>query len=80
MNKEFDELEKEMINFNFADIQKDVNDAKASFAASAFPASNKLCDVWRKIRRFIKPLSHLPVVGKFVAILVEVLDSICPSN
>lgn len=80
MNQHYNELEQEMINFNFDDLQKDIQSSKTAFAANAAIGDTRLCEVWRKIRKFIAPLQSLPVVGKFVAILVEVLDSICPTR
>jgi hypothetical protein len=79
MKHNYDDLEKEMINFKFEDLETDIQTSKKAFAANATIADSRLCEIWRKIRKFIKPLVSLPVVGKFVAILVEVLDSICPS-
>jgi hypothetical protein len=76
--KQYDQLEQEMINFDFEDLQKDIQTSKKAFAANASIGDTRLCQVWQKIGKFIRPLTVLPLVGKFVAILVEVLDSVCP--
>ncbi|MGN6435119.1 MAG: hypothetical protein ACTHMM_01250 [Agriterribacter sp.] len=79
MNQTYNELEKEMINFNFEELEKDIKKTKTAFASSTSLTDSKICEIWRKIRKFIKPLTALPIVGKFVSILVDLLDSICPS-
>lgn len=81
MNKyEFTDLEKEMINFNFEELQLFTNESqiKLANATSAADVSSRICELWNKVARFIRPLSNLPFAGRFVKILVDVLDSICP--
>lgn len=77
----YNEIENEMINFDFSSINEDVSAAQKSFATRENLAGSieKLCSIWKKIRPFIKLLEKLPVVGKFVVILANVLDAICPA-
>lgn len=81
MNKhEFTALENEMINFNYDDLQRFADETRAQLtgAKSAADVSSRICELWSKIGRFIRPLASLPFVGKFVKLLVDVLDSLCP--
>ncbi len=79
---EYSEIEKEMLNFDFKSIEPHVAHAKAALSTRGEGLSgglDKLCEVWKKIGKFIKLLEKVPVIGKYVSILAEILDSICPA-
>ena len=46
-------------------------------AKSVEDVKEHICSVWKKIGKNIKLLEGVPVVGKFVKILAELLDSLC---
>lgn len=79
-NVNYTDLEKEMLNFDFRALEAEVAAAKTSLSAGADRAAGlqKLCEVWRKIRKYIKALEVIPVIGKFVTIFAGLMDSICP--
>lgn len=76
---EYSALEKEMANFNFEEMNVATTAAKANFtaAASASDIAGEICRVWSKIGRFVKLAEAIPVVGKFITILADLLDSLC---
>lgn len=77
---EFSAIEKEMINFDFKSLESDAATAKAFLSSKKDLAGGleKLCAVWHKIGKFVKLLEKVPVIGKYVGILADLLDSICP--
>lgn len=79
-NTNYSEIEKQMINFDFSSIDEHVAAAQKSFMAreNLGDGIEKLCAIWGKIRPFVKLLENVPIVGKFIVILANVLDSICP--
>ncbi|MBS1687752.1 MAG: hypothetical protein JSS96_03445 [Bacteroidetes bacterium] len=82
-NIEFSTIEKEMASFDFEQIKTEMQTSKnvlVSPNATTADIKEKICTIWGKIRRFIILLENIPVAGKFVQILVELLDSICNSK
>lgn len=80
-NNNFSEIELEMINFDFKALEIDVATAKSALSSKKDLAGGleKLCEVWKKIGKFVRLLSNVPVIGKYVSILADLLDSICPA-
>lgn len=78
---EFSAIEKEMANFNFDELQNHSEKAKANIAAAASVADVKtqICSVWSRIGKYVKYAEAIPIVGKFITILAELLDAICNS-
>ena len=72
-------LEKEMANFNFDELATHSENAKEIIAnaQTASDVKSQICLVWSKISKFVKPLELLPIVGKFVKILADLLDTLC---
>jgi hypothetical protein len=75
------EIEKEMLNFNFDELSAHSLSAQAKIAGAenVTDVKTEICTVWAKIRKFVVLAENIPVVGKFITILVQLLDSICPS-
>lgn len=78
-NLEMNAIEKEMANFNFDSIKTDsqmaiTNIAKAETASDV---KNEICNVWSKIGKYVKMAEAIPIVGKFVTILANLLDTLC---
>lgn len=79
-NIEFSALEKEAANFDFKTfLEADASVARNNIAAAESVADVKeqICKVWRKIRKFVKMAEVVPIVGKFITILADLLDTIC---
>jgi hypothetical protein len=76
---ELSAIEKEMANFNFDELNAHKDRAKAAIAkaASAADVKSEICQVWQKIRKFVVLAENVPVVGKYIRILVELLDTLC---
>jgi hypothetical protein len=72
-------LETEMANFDFEGLSAQNESAKASIASAASVDDIKaaICGVWSKIGKYVKMAEVIPVVGKFITILADLLDSIC---
>ncbi|MGZ3810336.1 MAG: hypothetical protein ACXVJN_01315, partial [Mucilaginibacter sp.] len=53
--------------------------AKANIASARDIADVKaeICSVWSKIRQYVIWAENIPVAGKFITILADLLDSIC---
>jgi len=82
MNKiELSAIEKEMANYNFNELQTHVAAANAKIASAknATDVKQEICKIWNKIKPYIKLLEAVPIVGKFVTILAQLLDAICAS-
>ena len=79
-NSAFNALENEMINFDFSEIEAYAQSAQESinFSNSAVDIRTQICSVWSKIRRYVKWAEAVPVAGKYITILVNLMDSICP--
>jgi len=71
------EIEKEMANFNFDQLTT----VRANLVGAATPqaALGEICKVWGSIRKFVVLAENIPVVGKYITILVELLDALCPN-
>lgn len=82
-NKSFSEIENEMINFDFKALENQKTHAVSMISAkdvSAGDIKNQICDIWKKIGKFIKLLKNVPIIGKYVTILCDLLDSICSAQ
>lgn len=80
MNKiQFSAVEKEMINFDFNSLQTHIDQSKVNLvkAESVADVKSEICRVWSKIGKYVKLAENIPVVGKFVKILADLLDSLC---
>ena len=78
----FSPIEKEMASFNFDELTAKSETAKANIASAASIGDIKteICNVWSSIGKYVKLAEALPFVGKFVTILADLLDSICPAG
>ncbi|MDB5017442.1 MAG: hypothetical protein JWQ84_2274 [Mucilaginibacter sp.] len=74
--------ENEIANFDFAQLNAQAQTAKANIANAKSVADIKteICNVWSKVSKYVKPLEIIPIVGKFITILADLLDSICPAG
>jgi len=80
-NTEFSAIEKEMANFNFAelDTHKETAAANIAKAESVADVKEQICSVWGRIGKFVRFAENIPFVGKFIKILGDLLDSVCKS-
>lgn len=78
-NLEFSSLEKEMASFNFDEFKTSTVATKANIAKAVSPADVKaeICSVWSKIRKYVIWAENVPIAGKFIVVLADVLDAIC---
>jgi len=78
-NVELSAIEKEMANFDFSELQTHTEKAKANIVAAKSVADVKteICNVWSKIGKYVKMAEVIPIVGKFITVLANLLDSIC---
>lgn len=78
---ELSAIEKEMANFNFDELDTHTQRAKANFAQAKNAGEIKveICQVWSKIRKFVVLAENIPIVGKYIKILADLLDSLCGS-
>ncbi|MCR8561811.1 hypothetical protein KXD93_29415 [Mucilaginibacter sp. BJC16-A38] len=72
-------VDNEAANFDFEELNSSAETAKANIANATSVADIKteICNIWNKVGRYVKWAENIPVVGKFFAILADVLDSIC---
>ncbi len=75
-------LEKEMAEFDFEALNKKVSAMHVNLAAakSAADVKNEICAIWSKIRKFVIAGEVIPFIGKYLKILAQLLDSICPTS
>lgn len=80
-NPALSSIENEMLNFDFEALKAHTATAKTAIATTESVADIKtqICSIWSKIGKFVKLAASLPVVGKYISILAELLDSICGS-
>lgn len=77
---EYSAIEKEMANFNFDELETHTEKARAmmlSKAASATDVKTQICNVWGKIKKYVKYAYEIPIIGKFIRVLGDLLDTIC---
>lgn len=76
---EFTALEREMMTMNMDTMQADVEIArtKAVQASSGADVRGAICEFWSKYGKFIKIATKVPVVGKYVQALADLLDALC---
>jgi hypothetical protein len=72
-------LEKEAANFDFAALQTHAESAKlrVAEAKTAGDIKAEICALWSKIGKFVKMAEVVPIIGKFVTIIANLLDSLC---
>jgi len=82
INTGLTKIEKEMLNFNFEEFQVQTLNAQKSIASakSATDVISEICNVWSKIRKYVILTYNIPVVGKFIKILGDLLDTICKAK
>lgn len=75
-------LEKEMMSFDFATFQAEVEASRRGMAtaASADDLRDEIGIVWSKTRKFVKMSENIPVVGRHISLLAGLLDAICVSS
>lgn len=75
-------IENEMANFDFDQLSAQNETAKANIAnaASVNDIKTEICNIWSSISKYVKWAGYLPFVGKYITILADLLDSICPGN
>jgi hypothetical protein len=78
----FSAIEKEMANFNFDQLNSRNAQAKANIAnaASVTDVTSEICSVWASVRKYVILAENIPVVGKFITIIADLLDSLCPTS
>jgi hypothetical protein len=79
---EFSATEKEMANFNFDALTAQSENAKTNIAkaANVTDVTSEICNVWSSVRKYVILAENIPVVGKFITIIADLLDSLCPAN
>lgn len=73
-------LEQEMQSFDFAAFQEnDLATAQRKIAAaqSVEEVKSEICNIWSKIRKYVKWAEAVPGAGKFVTLFVQLMDGIC---
>lgn len=82
-----------MATFKFNSVEKEITESNINelFSAKATAITNiakaqtaadvktEICNIWKKIKPFVTILGSIPVVGNYLKILFELLDSICGS-
>ncbi len=78
---EMSAMEKEMANFDFGTLQAHAEKAQSNIAAakSAADVKSEICSVWSKIGKYVKMAEVIPIVGKYITIIANLLDSLCAS-
>jgi hypothetical protein len=78
-NMQFSDVEKSLSNFDFDGLAAQNETAKAAIAGagSADDVKTEICNIWSKVRSYVIWAENIPVIGKFVTILADLLDSIC---
>ena len=68
-----------MLNFDFSAFEKQAAGVNAAIATTGSVADIKtqICSIWSKIGKFVKLAASIPVVGKYISILADLLDTIC---
>ena len=68
-----------MANFNFDELNALSTSAKQNIANATSIADIKteICKVWGQVRKYVIWAEAIPVAGKFISILADLLDSIC---
>jgi hypothetical protein len=79
---EFSAIEKEMANFNFSELNTHKEAAKANIASaqSVGDVTTGICSVWSKVRKYVILAENIPFIGKFITIIADLLDSLCPAS
>jgi hypothetical protein len=78
-NPAFSAIENQMVDFDFSALQARAQAVNTSLAtaASVGDIKTQICSVWSKISQFVKLLENVPVAGKYITILANLLDAIC---
>jgi hypothetical protein len=82
MKHEFSAIEKEMASVNLAEMQEKANNAGKVIANATTVADvkNAICEFWSNYGKYFRMATGAPFIGKFIAILVDLLDAICPAS
>ncbi len=78
-NIKLSDTESALSNFDFNGLAAQSETAKANIAAatSVDDIKTEICNIWSKVRPYLIWAEHILVIGKFVTILADLLDSIC---
>jgi hypothetical protein len=78
-NMQFSDIENSLSNYDFDGLAAQNETAKATVAgaSSADDVKTAICNIWSKVRSYVIWAENIPVIGKFVTILADLLDSIC---
>jgi hypothetical protein len=78
-NMKLSDTENSLSNFDFDGLAAQNETAKANIAAAASvdDIKTEICNIWSKVRPYVIWAENIPVIGKFVTILADLLDSIC---
>lgn len=79
VNMQFNDAESALSSFDFDGLAAQNETAKAAIsgATTADDVKTAICNVWSKVRTYVIWAENVPVIGKFVTILADLLDSIC---
>ncbi|HVX00387.1 MAG TPA: hypothetical protein VHA52_08140 [Candidatus Babeliaceae bacterium] len=82
MKQEFSAIEKEMATVNLMVMQESANNASKAIAqaTTAKDVKDAICQFWSQYGKYFKMATGVPFIGKFIAILVGLLDAICPAG
>jgi len=80
-NLQFSPLEKELATADLAKFQTSVDSAKATLAnaKTALDVKSQICKIWGEIGKYVKLAEPLPIVGKYITLLANLLDGLCTS-
>jgi hypothetical protein len=78
-NLEFNAVEQKATSANIAQLAKATEVAKANIATAASVADVKteICNIWNQVKQYVIWAENVPVVGKYITILADLLNSIC---
>jgi hypothetical protein len=73
------EIEKESSSINFEELQSKTIQASQAIAnaQTAADVKAKLCEVWNSVKKIVEALEDIPVAGKYLKILADLLNTIC---
>lgn len=76
---QFSDIENSLSNFDFDGLVAQNETAKANIAGatSVNDIKTEICNIWAKARPYVIWAENIPVIGKFITILADLLDSIC---
>jgi hypothetical protein len=79
---ELSAAEQQLSNYDFPALKSQAETAKTNIAnaTTVDDVKTQICGVWSKVRTYVIWAEAVPVVGKFVTVLADVLDTICPAG